>query len=84
MQFRTLMRALNLSAKATHDLPAATVKYGRRRYLYLHRCQCGYSFVARRTCRNYYCAACGPKMTWDVFRVPDTPQGRKMLNTPVQ
>ena len=85
--FRTLMRAVNLSAKATHDLPVAHLRRQRRRrprqkYLYLHRCdECGYSFVARSIRRGYYCTACGPTMNWDVFRTPDTADGRKRLKT---
>ena len=80
--FRTLMRAVNLSADATHDLPVAGLKRLRRRYVYLHRCSdCGYSFVARSVRRNCYCVACGPEMTWDIFRVPNTPQGLKLLET---
>jgi len=77
--FRTLMRAVNMSPRATHDLP---VKRRRRRgrYLYLHRCSdCGYSFVARSVRRGYYCIACGPDMSWDVFRSANTPRGRQAL-----
>ena len=80
--FRTLMRAVNLSPDATHDLPIQHLKRPRRRYLYLHRCgECGYSFVARSVRRGYYCAACGPGMTWDVLRVPNTAKGRELLQT---
>ena len=82
--FRTLMRAVNLSAKATHDLPVAHLRRRRHRqkYLYLHRCdECGYSFVARSIRRGYYCTDCGPTMNWDVFRTPDTADGRKLLKT---
>ena len=80
IQFRTLMRAVNLSPKATHDLPADKFKSRRRRYLYLHRCdKCGQTFIARKVYRNYFCSICGPKMNWNMFRAPDTPRGRKML-----
>ena len=81
IQFRTLMRAVNHSAAATHDLPVEGLRRKRRKYLYLHRCDsCGSEFVDRKVCRNrYYCTDCGPEMHWDVFRVPDTPAGRAML-----
>ena len=78
--FRTLMRAVNLSARATHCLPTAALRRRRKRYLYLHRCgDCGYSFVARGIRRNIYCRACGPDMSWAVFRAPDSHEGRKRL-----
>ena len=78
--FRTLMRAVNLSPDATHNLPVAHLKRRRRRYLYLHRCSdCGYSFIARSVRRNIYCRACGPEMTWDIWRAPATPDGQAML-----
>lgn len=79
-EFRTLMRAVNLSPKATHNLPVAHLRRNRSRYLYLHRCgDCGYQFVARSVRRRYYCLACGPGMKWDIFRVPNTPSGVKLL-----
>ncbi|NBB95892.1 MAG: hypothetical protein GVY16_09165 [Planctomycetes bacterium] len=80
-QFRRLMRRLGLSSRATHALDVERVRRRRKsKYLYLHRCSdCGYSFVARRARRNCYCKACGPEMTWDVFRLPDTAAGRKLL-----
>ena len=79
-QFRTLMRTLNLATQATHSLPIAHLRTRRRKYLYLHSCSiCGYRFTARRVRWNYYCITCGPKMTWDVFRAPDTRAGRKEL-----
>ena len=78
--FRTLMRAVNMPSRATHDLPVKSLARPRRRYLYLHRCSgCGYSFVAKSVRRGYYCTACGPGMRWDIHRVPNTPQGRKAL-----
>jgi len=80
VEFRAFMRALNLSAEATHRLATGSLRRRRRRYLYLHRCaDCGYSFIARRVYRNYYCTACGPGMTWDIFRAPATAEGRKRL-----
>lgn len=79
LYFRTLMRAVNLSPKATHRLPVAHLR--RRRYLYLHCCSdCGYTFIAASVRRNCYCIACGPDMTWHVTRAPDSPEGRKALN----
>ena len=78
--FRTLMRAVGLSPAATHGLPTGRLRRRRRAFRYLHRCsECGCRFVARRVRRDLYCTACGPEMTWDVFRVPDTPAGRKLL-----
>jgi len=82
VQFRTLMRAVDLSARATHSLPTDGLARRRRRYIYLHRCTgCGYAFLARKVRRDYYCTACGPEVPWDVFRAPDTPEGRKLLKT---
>jgi len=78
--FRVLMSAAGLSGKATHDLPVQHLRRRRQRYLYLHRCDgCGYRFTARRVRRGYYCTACGPGMNWDIVRVPNTEQGRRML-----
>ena len=78
--FRTLMRAVGLSPAATHDLPVAHLQRRRCRYLYLHRCgDCGYSFISRRVRRNVYCIACGPEMTWDIFRAVANPAGRAAL-----
>ena len=78
--FRTLMRAVNVPAAATHDLPVKQLRRRRGRHLYLHRCTgCGYSFVARSARRNSYCAACGPEMTWHILRAPNTPKGRQLL-----
>ncbi len=80
VQFRTLMRAVNLSAAATHDLPTEGLRRRRRRYLYLHRCEdCGNTFIARKTCRNYYCTDCGPETNWEIWRAPHTPAGLEML-----
>jgi len=79
-EFRAFMRSLNLSAAATHQLETGPLRRWRRRYLYLHRCaDCGTGFIARRVYRGYYCTACGPDSTWDVFRGPDTPGGRRRL-----
>jgi SprT protein len=80
-QFRHLMAQVGLSAQATHELNVEHVRRRRRRkYLYLHRCSdCGYSFVARRPRRNCYCKACGPEMSWDVFRAPNTAAGQTLL-----
>lgn len=78
-EFRTLMRAANLSDARCHDLPAAR-QLRRRRYLYLHRCSdCGQTFIARRPRRNVYCRKCGPEMTWDIFRAPASAAGREAL-----
>lgn len=80
LEFRTLMRALDLSGRATHDLPVGHLRQGRRRYLYVHRCDtCGVQVVARRVLRNRICARCGPAMQWNVLRVPNTPGGRAMV-----
>ncbi len=80
VQWRVLMRAVDMSARATHDLPTDGLTRRRRRYLYLHRCSdCGYTFVARKVRRDYYCVACGPDTPWDVFRVPNTLAGRELL-----
>ncbi len=79
-EFKTLMRAVNLSPKATHNLPVTHLRRGRKKYLYLHRCcDCGYKFVARSARKQYYCLACGPDMKWDIFRLPNTPSGQKLL-----
>lgn len=80
-EFRTLMRAVNLSAEATHSLETARPRRRRRaRYLYVHRCEtCGYTFAAGRTRRDRYCAACGPEMSWTIVRLPDTPKARQAL-----
>ena len=79
-EFKTLMRAVNLSPKATHSLPVEHLRKRRGRYLYLHRCgDCGQEFVARSVRRQYYCLACGPDMQWDIFRVPNTQAGQKLL-----
>ena len=76
--FRTMVRSVGMSPGATHNLPVAHLQ--RKRYLYLHRCSdCGYSFIARSVRRNVYCLACGPEMTWDIFRAPQTRAGRAML-----
>lgn len=79
-EFRTLMCAVGLSPAATHDLPTAHLKCRRSRYVYLHRCSdCGYSFIMRSVRRNVYCRACGPDMTWDIFRAPQTKEGLATL-----
>lgn len=81
-EFRAMMRSLNLSGKATHNLPVSHLRKSRKstKYLYLHRCaQCGYKFVARSQRRNYYCLACGPEMKWDIYRLPNTPAGKTLL-----
>ncbi len=80
LEFRTLMRALNLSGRATHDLPVGHLRQKRRRYLYVHRCDtCGVQVVARRVLRNRICAHCGPRMQWNILRVPNTPAGQEMV-----
>jgi predicted SprT family Zn-dependent metalloprotease len=80
--FRTLMRAVNLSPDATHKVPTEGLKRKRQRYLYLHTCgTCGFRWLARSVRRRYYCRACGPDMQWEIVRVPDTPAGRRLLNT---
>jgi predicted SprT family Zn-dependent metalloprotease len=78
--FRTLMRAVNLSAQTTHSLPTGNLRRTRRRYLYVHRCdECGQHFVARRVRRELYCTLCGPEMNWGIFRIANTPEGRRKL-----
>lgn len=80
-EFKTLMRAVNFSGKATHNLPVSHLRQQRTKYLYLHRCnECDYQFVSRSVRRGYYCLACGPKMKWDIFRVPNTSSGLKLLD----
>ncbi|MCD4823629.1 MAG: SprT-like domain-containing protein [Phycisphaerae bacterium] len=80
-EFKTLMRAVQLPAKATHNLPVKHLRRKRGKYLYLHRCcDCGTSFVARSVRRQYYCIACGPDMKWDIFRVPNSPAGQMLLD----
>lgn len=80
-EFKTLMRAVNFSGKATHNLPVSHLRRRQTKYLYLHRCEeCDYQFVARSVRRQYYCLACGPKMKWDIFRVPNTSAGLKLLD----
>jgi SprT protein len=82
VQFRTLMRAVNLTAKATHDLDVSNAR--RRRYLYLHRCgTCGAAFIVRRVMRGYWCKACGPRMSWEILRAPDCPEGLESLKAKV-
>jgi len=80
MHFRALMRAVNLSAAATHSLPAKHLKRRRRRYFYLHRCSdCGMMFIARKVRRDCYCRECGPEMSWNILRAPATAQGHRRL-----
>lgn len=77
--FRMMMASVGMPASATHNLPTAHLRKRRRRYLYIHQCgQCGQSHVARSVMRNRVCAACGSG-TWDVFRIPDTVVGRKIV-----
>ncbi len=78
--FRELMKVAGYSPQATHDLPTEHLRRKRRKYLYLHHCgDCGYTFIARNVKRNCYCVACGPEMAWDIFRAPNTVQGRARL-----
>jgi SprT protein len=78
--FKVLMEALNFSSKSTHSLPVDHLRRKRKKYLYLHCCsECKYRFVARSFRRNYYCVACGPGMKWDVYRVPNTSAGQKLI-----
>jgi SprT-like protein len=80
VQWRVLMVSAGFLPTVCHNLPVEPLRRRRRRFRYLHRCSdCGYHFVARRVRRDVYCIACGPEMAWDVFRVPDTPAGRKLL-----
>jgi len=79
-EFKTLMGAAGISAAATHKLDTEKLGLRRRRYSYLHRCSdCGMMFIAGKPRRNCYCKACGPKMTWTIFRAPATTAGRKKL-----
>jgi SprT protein len=81
IRFRTLMRAVHLTARATHDLAAKRTRH-RRRYLYLHRCgTCGRAFIARRIMRGCYCKVCGPRMAWEIVRAPNNPEGMALLTT---
>lgn len=78
LHFRALMRAVNLSPEATHDLPVARRRA--RKYLYLHVCsRCGRTFIDRRVRRDCYCTACGPRMEWDVLRAPNSRAGLAAL-----
>lgn len=78
--FRILMRQVGFSDSATHDLPVKRTRRRRRKYLYLHRCtECGGVFVDRRARRDWYCSACGPESSWDIFRLPDNDTGRRMI-----
>lgn len=82
IEFRTLMRCLNLSPDATHSVPVGAYRVRRKRYLYLHVCKrCGASFLARRVSRQYYCGACGPRMDWEILRATDTLNGRRALQS---
>lgn len=79
--FRALMAATGLSPKASHSLPANSLKRRRRRNLYLHRCSdCGMTFIARKVRRDCYCQACGPNMSWNILRAPATTEGRERLS----
>lgn len=78
--FRELMHAAGLSPQATHSLPTGHLRRRRRSFLYLHRCSdCSCSFIARRVRRDCYCQACGPDMSWTIFRAPNTAKGRQLL-----
>ena len=80
--WKTLMHAVALRPRVTHDLPTAQLRRARRQYLYLHRCgECGQTFIARSVRRNYYCTTCGPEMKWDIWRAPNTAEGRKHLKS---
>lgn len=81
--FRVLMAAVAMNAKATHDLPTAKLLRRRRgKFLYVHKCEdCGYSFVARKAMRNYYCIKCGPDMIWNIIRMPNNQQSKEILAT---
>ncbi len=75
--WRSLMTAAGMRPSATHRLPVAHL---RRAYLYLHRCSgCGRVFVFRRPMRHCYCKACGPDMNWEILRVTDNEEGRKLV-----
>ncbi|MBT3198979.1 MAG: hypothetical protein HN350_03595 [Phycisphaerales bacterium] len=79
-EFKTLMRSVNLSAAATHQLDTESLNLRRQRYVYLHRCSdCGIMFIARKRRSDCYCRACGPKMSWNIVRAPATTAGRKKL-----
>jgi len=79
-EFKALMRSVNMSAAATHRLDTKRLKLRRRRYVYLHRCSdCGMMFIARKPRRDCYCRACGPEMSWNIFRAPATTAGRRKL-----
>jgi len=81
-EFKALMRAAGMSAASTHKLDTERVGLRRRRYAYLHRCSdCGVMFIARKPRRDCYCRACGPEMSWTIFRAPATTEGRRKLKT---
>lgn len=80
-EFRTLMRAVNLSPKATHNLPVAHLRRNTGRYLYIHRCStCGQTFTARKPRRDLYCKRCGPDSEWNLLRLPNNPAGARLAN----
>ena len=80
LEFKALMRAVNMPANTTHHLDTAGLKLQQRRYVYLHRCSdCGMMFIARKPRRNCYCRACGPEMSWNILRAPATAEGRRKL-----
>jgi predicted SprT family Zn-dependent metalloprotease len=79
-EFRALMRTVGMPTAATHNLPTRHLCVRRRKYLYIHRCSdCGYSHVSRAVRRRGACAHCGSGVTWDIFRIPDTQAGRKIV-----
>lgn len=79
-EFRTLMRAVNLSPSATHRLPVEHLRRRRGKYIFLHRCEgCGAMFTAGRRRRDCYCRRCGPDVPWDIFRLPNTAAGKRLL-----
>lgn len=74
-----LMRLAGLEPERTHDLDVATLAQGRRKYLYLHRCdRCGAFRVSRRVVRNWECGGCGPGEL-SIWRAPDSSAGRRSL-----
>ena len=81
LEFQALMHAVGLDSRATHDLPVAHLRQKRKRFIYIHKCSdCGLTFAARSAKRNHYCAKCGPAMTWDIFKIPNTEAGQQIAN----
>lgn len=84
-RFRMLLRAVGMPDERCHQLAVGHLRRRRRRFLYLHQCSgCGIKLVARSVLRSRYCRSCGPGMTWDIHRVPNTPAGQALVRRLVE